>query len=302
MQLKEQEYLLTVAREGSLTAAAEKLFLTPSALTQALNRMEKELGTPLFHRDRNGCTLTEAGRVYADAAREMLRLQKEAQSKIYDLASCKNTSITIGFPPEHGAAMFTAIYPIFHEKYPDIAIHIRETSVRNQQQLIDRDELDLGFMTLLDSQKTRDAYIPLTREELLIALPETSPLAGLAREVPGNPYPELALSHLTGEAMAQMYGESTFFAWTDGIFRQQGVHPNVIFETSRHSTILRMVSAGFCFGMATDYHCRSGLPGIAWFCLPERPTWEVAVSYKKSRYLSLPQKYLISLAKEYWKQ
>ena len=52
MYLKEVEYMLKIAEEQNITRAAEKLFITPSALTQQLTRLESDLGVPLFHRDR----------------------------------------------------------------------------------------------------------------------------------------------------------------------------------------------------------------------------------------------------------
>lgn len=300
MDLKELEYILTIAQEENITKAAEKLFLTPSALTQFVTKLEKNLGTALFTRSRNGCFLTEAGKVYAESARQMLSLREETYSRIYDIAACKDMTLTIGFPPEHGATMFTAIYPAFHRKYPDIRIRIRETSVRDQQQRIAAGELDLGFLTLRDCDKTQDTYIPLTTEELLVAMPSDSPICRFAQVMPGSAFPVLDPVHLNGEPMAQMYGGSTFYTWTDTLFKDLNVHPNVMFETSRHSTMQRMVSAGLCFCMVTSYHCRSTLPGITYFSLPEHPCWEVCVSYRKNRYLSEPMKYLIRLAKDYW--
>ena len=58
MTLKEIEYIVTIATEGTLTRAAEKLFITPSALTQQLVHLEKEIGMPLFILSRSGWTPT----------------------------------------------------------------------------------------------------------------------------------------------------------------------------------------------------------------------------------------------------
>lgn len=53
MNLKEIEYIVTLAQEQKLTRAAEKLFITPSALTQQVTNLEKRLAFPLFYRSRN---------------------------------------------------------------------------------------------------------------------------------------------------------------------------------------------------------------------------------------------------------
>lgn len=61
MNLKELEYIVAIATEGTLTRAADKLFITPSALTQQLVHLEKDIGMPLFIRSRNGWIPTEPG-------------------------------------------------------------------------------------------------------------------------------------------------------------------------------------------------------------------------------------------------
>ena len=64
MDTKQIEYILKIAEENNITKAAEKLFITQSALNQQLLKLEKELGTPLFHRSRTNWRLTEAGEIY----------------------------------------------------------------------------------------------------------------------------------------------------------------------------------------------------------------------------------------------
>lgn len=302
MNLRDLECLLMISEEKNITRAAEKLYVTPSALTQLINRTERELGTPLFIRSRNGCMPTEAGELYIESARKILQIRSETYNRIYDTANCRNTTLTIGFPPEHGAGMFTTVYPVFREMYPDIHIQIRESSVRRQQQMIANGEIDLGFMTLLDSQKTQDEYVPLMQEELLIALPSNAPQTTHAVQQPGSRFPVLDIRQLQDYPIAQLYPESTFYGWTQGIFAAAGFEPKAIVETTRHSTILRMVSAWLCGGLVTDYHCNHEFAhaNVSFFCLPDHPVWQVMACYRKDSYLSRPMRSMIELAKEYW--
>ena len=69
MDTKQIEYILKIAEENNITKAAEKLFITQSALNQQLLKLEKELGTPLFHRSRANWRLTEAGEIYIEGAK-----------------------------------------------------------------------------------------------------------------------------------------------------------------------------------------------------------------------------------------
>ena len=67
MNLKEIEYIVTLAEERKLARAAQRLFITPSALTQQVSNLEHEIGLPLFERSRSGWSPTRAGQIYLPA-------------------------------------------------------------------------------------------------------------------------------------------------------------------------------------------------------------------------------------------
>ena len=86
MDLKQIEYILKIAEENNITHAAEKLFITQPALNQQLLKLEKELGTPLFHRSRSNWRLTEAGEIYVKNAKQILQIKKNTYEQIRDAA------------------------------------------------------------------------------------------------------------------------------------------------------------------------------------------------------------------------
>ena len=72
LDLKELEYVVTIADEGSISRAAERLFMAQSSLSQFLARYEAELGARLFSRTGGGVRPTGAGEIFIRSAREML--------------------------------------------------------------------------------------------------------------------------------------------------------------------------------------------------------------------------------------
>lgn len=299
MYLKEVEYLLKIAETQNLSRAAEQLFITPSALTQQLTRLEKDLGVDLFHRGRNGCTPTEAGKIYLNAAKEMIKIKKDTYRQLQDFSTRKMGKLVIGFPPERGVSVFTSIYPDFHREYPDISISIMETSVRRQQQLIAADEIDFGFVTLRDGQKTNDEYIPIAQEELVLILPSSHPFC--AKAVKGDgPYPELDPSLLKNEPFAMMYRTSTVYECVEEILSAAGVVPYILFESPRAFTILEMVSSNMCCGIIPDSPAIHRPQGVSVFCLPGHPSWTFAASYRKGTHLPKVSRHFIKLASDYW--
>ena len=86
MDTRQIEYILQIAEENNITKAAEKLFITQSALNQQLLKLERELGTPLFQRTKNKWCLTDAGRIYVEGARKMMQIKKDTYNQLYDVS------------------------------------------------------------------------------------------------------------------------------------------------------------------------------------------------------------------------
>ena len=84
MDLKELDYIVTVANEGSISRAAEKLFMAQSSLSQAVRLFEQDLGTPIFVRTARGVRPTSAGEAFIFHARQILQQYQEARSEASD--------------------------------------------------------------------------------------------------------------------------------------------------------------------------------------------------------------------------
>ncbi len=299
MDTKLIEYIIKIADEGSITKAAEKLFITQSALSQQLQKLEKEVGTPLFVRNKAAWAPTPEGHVYLDNAREMLRIKQKTYTIIADMVNKHNGYLSVGMTPGRGYDMFSYVYPIFHNMYPEFTVEPRELSVKQQQEAVHKGELDIGFVTLTDSQKINDEYIDLYKEEIYIAIPEGYPVSPEYLKTEDR-YPTLPLSSLQYEPFVMMYKESTIRKTVDQIFRDAGFAPTVLFETSSNITILSMIRAKLACGLLPYHYVKQKPEGIKFFRLPFRPTWKVCVTYPKNAYLSKAAKDFIKLANGYW--
>lgn len=299
MDTKQIEYIIKISEENNITHAAEKLFITQSALNQQLLKLEKELGTPLFHRSRTNWRLTEAGEVYVQNAREILRIKKFTYDRIHDISETKKGTLSVGFTPGRGITMFGAVYPDFHHAYPGITVEPVEKSVRELQEMITNGQLDIAFLTLNESDKINNEYIPIREEEILLTIPEHHPLSKYAAP-PEEPFAVIDPKALQNESFVLMDKNSTMRKLVNQIFEDIGCIPNVLFETKSHATVMTMIRANICCGLIPEYYIRNGHEGMCCFYLPTHPTWEVAASYKKGGYLSHAARYFIDLAEEYW--
>lgn len=299
MDTKQMEYIIKIAEENNITHAAQKLFITQSALNQQLLKLERELGTPLFHRSRTNWRLTEAGEVYVANALEILRIKKRTYDQIHDIAEIKKGTLTVGITPGRGIEMFSAVYPAFHKEYPHILVEPIEKGSRQLQQMISSDEIDIAFLTLSENDRDSNAYIPLVTEEIILVIPASHPLGHLAAQE-GQPYATVDISLFRDDSFILMKKNSTMRALSDKIFAEAGFTPNLLFDTRSNETVLTMIQTGVCCGLIPHYYVRQGHKGTACFTLATHPTWNVAAMHKKGGYLSKPAKYFIQLAREFW--
>ena len=300
MDLHLIENIVCIADEKSITRAAEKRFVTQSALNQQLQKLEAELGTPLFVRARGNWLPTAAGEAYLDAARQMLELKKDAYARIADEAENSARRLTVGLIPERGVEMFTAVYPEFHRVFPRLRVEPVECHVTAMQRMISAGQLDLGLATLSEAQRDGNDYRMLAEEEILLAAPAGHPLAAEAAADPRRA-PETELNRFSDEPFVRIYQRSTLFALTEALFEAAGFTPKVLFSTASNLSKYRIVSLGLgCALLPRVYALADG--SVRYFRLPGRPRWQITLCSRKGAYWGQPEKLYLALCKKYWQE
>ena len=300
MDLHLIENIVAIADEKSITRAAEKRFITQSALNQQLQKLEEELGTPLFRRARANWQPTEAGETYLKAARAMLLMRKDAYDRIAEAAEENRRRLAVGLIPERGIDMFTAVYPAFHRAFPGVRLEPVECPVRRMQKLISLGEIDLGLATLSEDQQDDNLYHLMAREEILLAVPRDNPLSE-GGAVRWRDAPETDLSRFSGQPFIRIYRTSTMSELADSLFEQAGFSPRVLFSTSSSVSKYRIVEAGL--GCALLPACYAGEGGrVVYFRLPQRPSWQITLCSRKDGFLGESEKRYIEQCRAYWEE
>ncbi len=299
MDTKLEEHILKIAEEKSITRAAEKLYLTQSALNQQLLKLEHELGVPLFKRSRNSCTPTAAGELYLEGAKEVVRSRQQTYNRISDLTDSYKGTIVVGMTPVRGPDMFIHVYPVFHKDYPNMLVVPHEVNVYKMQQMISARDLDIGFMTLFDYQKTEAEYENLYKEEILLAVPSSLPVDKFIRKNKEGKQ-SLPLSVLQNESFILLKKTTTMREVLDKVFRHAHFVPHLLFDTANTTTILELVRAGICCGIVSQSTARNYQKGIQYFSFETPLHWNVAVSYPKGTTLSKAARLFVEYAQKYW--
>ncbi len=298
MDFKILKYVLAIADTGSVTKAAETLFISQSGLNQQLIKEEKALGTTLFYRSKMGMQPTQSGKIYIDNARRILKMAQNCVTQIHDLSENPQGTISFGLPFEHGADLFIDISEKFSQKFPNVSITLQEQIVKQMQEKVRTDQLDMAFIMIQGKPSPQDFdFVHLCTEKLILGVPKNHPLAQYAAP-PGKPLRTIELKRLKNDSFAFMFSGSTMRQVIDPLFEDAGFAPNIHYESMMNNVLYRLVCKGLCCTIMPQSYAQSS-KNSAWFYLDQDPKWEWYIIFSKSRILSIADKYLIKLSQDY---
>ena len=298
MDLKQLEYIIAIAEEQSISKAAEKLYVTQSALNQQLLRLERELGVKLFHRIRHTMVPTYAGNVYLDAARKIMGIKEETYKMLSDIADMKRGEISISYTPERGSEMFARVYPKFHKKYPDISFRVIEARAVKMTQLLGQGSISLALTAHSDeSRNPQFDYFPIDRELLVLALPRTHPLAYMAGERSWETFPFMDLKLLREDEFVLLSRETMFRRMLDKQFMEAGYKPKVLFEATTTYTAVNMAKSQIGPAFFPQSYVDPEAP-LVYFSIGKHLSWNRSIAYRKGTYLSKVEMDFMNMVKE----
>jgi DNA-binding transcriptional LysR family regulator len=141
--------LVEVARLGSVTRAANALYVTQPALTARLNALEKAVGVPLLVRRRGGVRLTEAGRTFLPYAERALQAVAEGREVLAALERGAGGHVAIGASPVVSTYALPSLLKRFAVTHPDVQVTVRTGHSEEVLELIKRSEVDVGLIRTL---------------------------------------------------------------------------------------------------------------------------------------------------------
>src|SRR3989449_1911801 len=175
MDINQLEVVVAVAQEKSFSRAAETLHRTQPAVSQAIRRLEAELGEPLFDRSSKDGTLTAAGRVLFDFAQQMLNLRHHAHTALKELKDLHRGKLTLS-ANEYTVMYLLPIIPVFRARHPHIKIEVkRSLASRIASEVLGR-ETEIGIVSFKPNDPTV-ASVPVLMDELALVVAPDHPLA-----------------------------------------------------------------------------------------------------------------------------
>jgi DNA-binding transcriptional LysR family regulator len=168
--------LVAVAQEKSFSRAAERLHRTQPAISQAIRRLETEIGEPLFDRSSKDGTMTPPGRVLFELAQQMINLRHGAHAAIRELKGVHRGKLSLS-ANEYTVMYLMPLLPVFRARHPHIKIDVkRSLASRISSEILAR-ETEIGIVSFKPNDPSITA-VPVLTDELALIVPASHPLAG----------------------------------------------------------------------------------------------------------------------------
>lgn len=222
------EAFVAVAQLGSVTRAANALYVTQPALTARLNALEKSLGAQLLVRRRRGVRLTEAGRAFLPYAERALQAVSEGRQVLAELARGVAGHIAIGASPAVSTYALPAILKRFAETHPEVRVAVRTGHSEEVVEMVKRDEVTLGL-----SRAVRDSELDsfdLYEDELVLVV---HPSHHFGRDA--------HLIDLADEHFVLFDKLSSYHELTSALFREAGITPRSVMELDNIDSAKKMI-------------------------------------------------------------
>lgn len=177
MEFRVLRYFLTVAREGSITAAANSLHLTQPTLSRQLQDLEKELGQKLLVRGKYKVSLTPEGMILRKRAEEIVDMVEKTEAEFQSISDIVGGDIYIGCGETDSMKHIAEVMKELQLQYPDIKFHIYSGNAEDVTEKLDKGLLDFGVLIQpIDLSKYDNITLPdkdvwgvIARNDSLIA-------------------------------------------------------------------------------------------------------------------------------------
>ena len=230
--------LKEVAYRGSISATAEALSYTQSAISQQIATLEAETGMTLLERHPRGVSLTAAGQMLVGHAEGILAGLEAAEAALSEIAGLRGGRLRVASFPTAGATLMPQAIATFRLSYPGVELTLTEGEPEQIAPRLRAGELDLALLfeftgeTPLQEDATR---VELLEDPMYLALPGEHPLAGKGK---------LRLEDLREEAWVQTSRSSPCARHVVRSCHAADFEPNVSFESDDYQTVQGLVAAG----------------------------------------------------------
>ncbi|MES2390964.1 MAG: LysR substrate-binding domain-containing protein [Acidobacteriota bacterium] len=237
MELRHLRYFKAIADYGSLTAAAKRLRVSQSSISEQILDLESEIGATLLNRSGRKARLTAEGQVFLVEARKTLESAQRAVDLTRQAMQGEAGTLAVGFFLQGAAGFFPRIIREYRKRRPGIRLSLWDMQAREQLEALEDGRIDVGLTRPLQAPHGRRLKSEmLYRDPIVVAMPADHRLAK-------GP---VTVEALKDEAMVMYERESNpwLFDGVVGLCASRGFSPRTVNESATYSGVLTLVEAG----------------------------------------------------------
>lgn len=294
MVLKEFRYVLTIVECGTISKAAEKLYISQPALTKYIHTLEENLNIKLFEKVGRTVRLTPYGYSYVEAARKIVRICDDLEQEVYASDDMIRGTLRIG-GGRRSAYIIPKVIPELSKQFPSVYLAMYETSYDEVENMLLQGKIDLGIVK--ESPNHTDehlCYVPLFEEELVLVTAAGHPLTCFAQEPQyGSNHPWIDLRLFANENfILYKVGHRNRYL-TNCLLMDNGIEPRHFYDTDNIEGALHLAKAGYGVCFSPEVYANNlllmskGDPVIQMFSVG-RPVnkYRYCVVYRKGSYMT----------------
>ena len=221
MELRVLRYFLTIAREGSITAAADFLHVTQPTLSRQLKDLEQELGKKLFIRSSHSIILTDEGLLLRKRAEEILNMVDKLEAEFSSMEESISGDIYIGGGETDAMRLIAKVIKDLQQSYPKIRYHLYSGNEDDVTERLDKGLLDFGIL-IEPADLSKYNYINIPAKDVWgVVMRKDSPLASkdTIHAVDLLNFPLIC----SRQAMQQTFSKNEFADWFGDYFDKLNV-------------------------------------------------------------------------------
>jgi LysR family hydrogen peroxide-inducible transcriptional activator len=233
MEIHQLRYFLAVADAGNFSRAAENVHVAQPSLSQQIQKLEAEVGQPLFDRLPRTVLLTDAGKRFREFAQRILASVADAQRCVDEYKGQAVGKLVIGAIPTIAPYLLPRILPRFSQHHPQVTVEVIEDVTENLVRHLEDGEVDLGLVSTCESRDFSKE--PLGDEALLVAVPAGHPLTKKQR---------VSWRDLKQEKFLTLHRTHCLSRQVEEFCSTHSLHPELSVRGAQLATIVGMVAQG----------------------------------------------------------
>jgi DNA-binding transcriptional LysR family regulator len=231
MNLEVMKTFCDLVDTGSFSKAAAENYVSQSAVSQQLAKLERELTTQLISRGGGMVAPTEAGKAFYQGARTILRRYEQLQGEVKSAADAVRGVLRVGTIYSVGFYLLEPYIRKFLRSHPEVNLHVEYTKANRIYAAVVSGEMDLGVVAYPEKHRSIE-IIPLAQEELVVVCSPKHRLAGTK---------QVSASQIEGERFVAFEQNVPTRRHIDRMLKAQGVKVNVVIEFDNTELLKRAV-------------------------------------------------------------